>query len=393
VRALLVAFVVLAARSAAAATDSVHTELGLVPIIGGDSDVGLTLGAAGSVARFAPDADPYAWRLEFAVVTSVQPGAAMVTHQDYHVGLVVPELLGSRVRAEGRIGFSRFGNGEYHGLGNAADAPSSRDDFGLIYPEATGAARVRVWRDLRLGVALLLRYVWPSVNDQGTLAAHLANPSPLERDLLVGTSPHGVQQLNVTADWDTRDDETSPARGDHDVLTVQLSPALGGTFDFGFYGVNAKAERFVPLAPPAWVLATRLVFDGVGGDPPFYELARARDASTAPGGGQSVRGVPAYRYFGKVKVFGNAEVRWRGPGFSVLSQSMQVGGVAFFDAGRVFADWKIDRAHDGGGLGLKVGVGGGARIYWGQTFVLRADVAWSPDAQPVAFYFNVDQAF
>ena len=397
VRALLVAAVVLAARvagaAADAATDDAATELGVVPVIGGDSDVGLTLGAAGSLARFAPGAVPYDWRLEFAVITSVQPGASMVTHQDYHVGLVVPELLGSRVRAEGRVGFSRFGNGEYHGLGNAADAPSSRNDFGLIYPQANVGADVRVWRQLRAGAGLLLRYVWPSISDGGTLAAHLASPTPLERDLLVGTEPHGVAQANLTADWDTRDDETSPTTGHRDVLTLQLTPALGGSFRYGFVGVNVTAEHFVPLAAPAWVLATRLVLDGVGGKPPFYELARARDASTAPGGDHSVRGVPAYRYFGKVKIFGNVEARWRGPGFTLWSQEIRLGGVAFVDAGRVFADWKLSPAYDGRGLGLEVGLGGGARIYWGRTFVLRADVAWSPDAQPVAFYFNVNQVF
>lgn len=385
--------VVLAASGAGAPVEPARTEIGVVPILGGDSDVGLTLGAAGSVARFAPGADPYDWRLEFAVVTSVQPGSSTVTHQDYHVGLVVPELFGSRARTEGRVGFSRFGNGEYHGLGAAADAPSSRDDFGLIYPEAIAAVRVRVWRELRVGAKLLLRYVWPSVSAGGTLAAHLSNPSPLERVLLVGTDPHGVGQAYVIIGWDTRDDETSPTRGDHDVLTLQASPALGGSFRYGFHGVNATVERFVPLAPPTWVLAARLVFDGVGGEPPFYELARARDAATAPGGGQSVRGVPAYRYFGKVKLFGNAELRLRAVAFTVLSQRLQLGAVAFVDGGRLFADWKLDRAHDGGGLGLVFGTGGGLRIYWGQTFVLRADVAWSPDARPLAFYFNVGQAF
>ena len=275
--ALLVAAIVLTASGADAPAEPVHTELGLVPIVGGDSDVGLTLGAAGSVVRFAPGADPYDWRLEFAVVTSLQPGSSTVTHQDYHVGLVVPELFGSRVRTEGRIGFSRFGNGEYHGLGVTADAPSSRRDFGLIYPEAMAATRVRVWRELRVGGELLVRYVWPSVSDGGTLAARLASPSPLN--------------------------------------------------------------------------------------------------------------------FGKVKLFGNAEVRWRTVRFTVLSQRMQLGVVAFVDGGRLFADWKVDRAYDGGGFGFVFGTGGGLRIYWGQTFVLRADVAWSPDARPVAFYFNVDQAF
>jgi hypothetical protein len=48
---------------------------------------------------------------------------------------------------------------------------------------------------------------------------------------------------------------------------------------------------------------------------------------------------------------------------------------------------------DGTGLGLKYGVGTGLRFQEGRTFVVRADLAWSPDARPIGGYFAAGQIF
>jgi hypothetical protein len=72
---------------------------------------------------------------------------------------------------------------------------------------------------------------------------------------------------------------------------------------------------------------------------------------------------------------------------------MLFGVVAFFDAGRVWADTAPHPELDGTGLGLKYGTGGGVRLQSGKAFVLRGDVAWSPDARPLGGYFAVGQAF
>lgn len=45
-----------------------------------------------------------------------------------------------------------------------------------------------------------------------------------------------------------------------------------------------------------------------------------------------------------------------------------------------------DPALDGRGVGSKVGIGGGVRIYGGKSFVVRGDIAWSPDARPIGGY-------
>jgi outer membrane translocation and assembly module TamA len=106
-----------------------------------------------------------------------------------------------------------------------------------------------------------------------------------------------------------------------------------------------------------------------------------------------VRGVPAQRYYGKEKLIGNVEVRTDVAGFHAIGKQWGVDVVGFFDAGRVWADWTPQPRLDGTGLGLKWGTGIGLRLRQGTTFVVRGDIAWSPDAQPIGGYFAAGEAF
>jgi hypothetical protein len=56
-------------------------------------------------------------------------------------------------------------------------------------------------------------------------------------------------------------------------------------------------------------------------------------------------------------------------------------------------DLPADPALDGTGLGLKLGVGGGVRVYGGESFVVRGDIAWSPDARPIGGYLAPGEIF
>ena len=140
------------------------------------------------------------------------------------------------------------------------------------------------------------------------------------------------------------------------------------------------------------VLAARLVGDILLGDPPIYELARFEETS-ALGGAKFVRGVPTNRYYGKRKVLGNLELRSRLARFRLCRGQYELGLTGFVDGGRVWADISRRPDLDGTGLALKYGVGGGIRMQKGETFVLRADVAWSPDARPIGAYLLAGQHF
>ena len=64
------------------------------------------------------------------------------------------------------------------------------------------------------------------------------------------------------------------------------------------------------------------------------------------------------------------------------------GGVLFGDAGAIWSRAPIDLAR-----ATAVGTGGGLRIQWGETFVLRSDVEWSPTEDTAGFYLDLNQVF
>ncbi|MET0792259.1 MAG: BamA/TamA family outer membrane protein, partial [Polyangiaceae bacterium] len=210
---------------------------------------------------------------------------------------------------------------------------------------------------------------------------------------LIGeTSSHSVVQFKYGVQWDTRDNEVSSHSGLFDTLDVKLSP--GGTAEFPYrYGeATLNLRAFVPLGTPRVSLAMLVVGDWMFGDVPFYELARFDD-TFALGGTTGVRGVPAQRYYGKLKAFGNVELRLEAVSFRAFGKSLTLGVVPFFDAGRLWADAEAHPELDGRGIGLKYGAGGGLRVQSGSSFVVRLDVAGSPDTQPVRGYFSAGQMF
>ena len=89
----------------------------------------------------------------------------------------------------------------------------------------------------------------------------------------------------------------------------------------------------------------------------------------------------------------NFEVRSQLVQFHLWNKQMTLGAAVFFDVGRAWADWTSHPELDGSGWGLKYGTGGGLRLQQGKTFVVRADLAWSPDARPVGAYVGAGQMF
>ncbi len=212
------------------------------------------------------------------------------------------------------------------------------------------------------------------------------------KSLLGSTHSHGVALFAYGVQWDNRDNDVAPHRGSFTEGAIHLSPGGTPAYPYRYGQATVVARGFVPLGSKRLTLALRGVADVFFGDPPFYELARYDD-TYALGGGNGVRGIPAQRYYGKVKVFGNVEIRGDVTSFHALGKKLLFGLVVFADGGRVWTELTPHPELDGTGFGLKYGVGGGARLQSGAHFVLRADVAWSPDARPIGGYFAADQAF
>lgn len=374
------------ARAELAVVDKPRTEFGVFPGVNYNTDLGLGVGAVMALARLAPEAEPYRWRLQALLYTSVKRaphgGVEIVEHDDY-LDFDRPGLLGGKLRLRGRLLFHRLSNTGWYGLGNDAsptiDVPRGTE-YQKLQGRAEGYARVRAARRVEVFGGLRLT---------GT-AVDVYRDSLLERDapMLVGIDDHGEILAQGGVLWDVRDDEYAPTTGW--LVEAALRGAGGVGERFGYGGGTLAWRGFVRLAGERLVLGGRLLGDYLLGDPPFYELARAGGLTSndATGGSTSIRGVPAQRYHGRAKLLGSAEMRMRLVPFRLLRQNFDAGAALFVDGGRVFQS----AALDGEGLGLHLGLGAGLRIQWGETFIGRADWATSPEGTS-GLYLGVGHIF
>ena len=387
------------ALAAGAASAKTGREFNIVPIVGGDSDVGVGGGQVSSLASLA-DAHPgFRWRLESAAFITFKPRdeGFVVPFQDYYFQLAIPNLgPGQRLRLDIRPAFTNESTLTYYGLGNASQPPAlpqALTEWERLHPTLSVEARYRVVYRFYVLAGSAITYNRLVVPPMSLLAQQQATGAPEVRAILGDFSSHGVELLTAELQWDSRDDEIVTTRGQFHTLRYRFSPRVGDVLPYQ-YQRTTLTTRFYFEPIDRWLtVATRVVGDVLWGDPPFYELARF-DETQAIGGGKAVRGVPAQRYFGKVKLFGNLELASMFLPFTLRNKPFVFGLAGFFDAGRTWTEF--NRSHpelDGTGLGLKYGVGGGLRLKQGRTFVVRFDVAWSPDADPVGAYFAAGQIF
>jgi hypothetical protein len=390
-----------ASRAAPPAEGQEKTELNFVPILGGDSDVGVGAGVVGDLAHLRPGSDPFVWRLEGGAFITVKPGDGMdklrSPYQDFYLELAVPELTDSRrLRLEVRPSYTVETTQSFYGVGNASprppdDLPDQFSQYERRRAAVTASARVRVAGPLYVRLFGEYSRMALAIPAGGLLAQERERGPDEVRALLDGPTSFGLAAAQLGVEYDTRDNEIVTRTGAYHELRMRVSPRFGRSEPYQFAQANATLRLY--RAPLRWLeLAGRVMGDVLFGDPPFYELTRIADISVV-GGSRGIRGVPGQRYYGKVKVLGNLEARaamWRG---TLLGKPFALAGAGFVDAGRVWADLRSHPDLDGTGLGLKYGVGGGLRVQEGQTFVVRIDLAWSPDAQPVAAYFAAGETF
>lgn len=375
-------------------------ERALVPLVGGDTDVGIGIGALGSVARLDPSIKPFRWKVDGAVFLTFKPWGASkyeMPYQDIYVLWTRNGLWRNHLRFELRPAFTRESNLRYYGLGNASGEPpnadiASRDLFTRIHPALLARARLKLDGPFYVLVGTMYTHSWITLAPQSTLLADATNGTAQERSILHLDRNHGLHLLQASLILDTRDDEVSPSRGMFHELGARVSPWKTSGLPYRYIGLSAVLRFYVPLVTDRLVLAARLVGDAQIGDVPFYELSRF-DETSVIGGSKYVRGVPSNRYYGKRKVVGNLELRSVLTHVQVAGSRYGLGFAVFADTGRVWADTTSAPALDGTGLGLKYGVGFGLRVQKGKTFVLRGDIAWSPDAHPIGGYFLADHIF
>jgi hypothetical protein len=388
-----------AAHSSAQDNAQPRTEFGGFPLVGGDTDLGIGGGAFASIARFEPGYEPYRFRLELAGAITFKPSDSGLTmpYRDIYLLLTLPDLIPHRLRLEVRPAFTSESTLAYSGIGNGAPAPVNPPpgqtvrnyfQYGLTHPSLLLRVRLTLTAAWRIEFGEILSYDSVTVHEDSLLARDLNLPAL--KSFFGPLRPHWVNLLEYTLLYDTRNRETSTLYGMHHQLRLRLSPGGVKPMPYRYGQVNLTLRAFHTLGRVTF--AARVVFDSQFGQPPFYELPRYED-TFALGGANGVRGIPAQRYYGPHKLFGNVEARMLLSAFRLIGLPCKLQGVTFFDAGRLWSSWPADPALDGRGIGLKWGAGAGLRLQQGEAFVIRADVAWSPDARPLGAYVTAGQVF
>ncbi len=375
---------------------------GGVPALNFDSDNGIGFGLIGTLYWYDGETRPY----RLAVTLQLFLTSKLV--QDHNVQVDWLRAFGLPLRLNMRIGYLQSLSQNYCGLGGDVtcdlDAARARGRaLGLRGAVLDTFARNYYQRRFITPYGVLnLRY---SLFDRG------AGPEPLRVQALVGyrglyfipghwfdddkdgspdlypypnslyarDHPAGepgfssVVQAGIIVD--TRDNEPAPTRGVFVEASGRASSKLIGS-SWDWLGANITARGYASLNnSKSLVLASRFAADAVLGDPPIQELVRMGGTVDyyAFGGVDMGRGIRTQRYIGKLRLMNQTELRWRFFETEVFAQRFGFTAVALADSGVVGRE--LARP---GPLPINFGVGAGLRLSWNDNFVIRFDVAASP---------------
>jgi hypothetical protein len=103
---------------------------------------------------------------------------------------------------------------------------------------------------------------------------------------------------------------------------------------------------------------------------------------------------PGYeRYYGKHKLFGNLEARAQLSAFRLFGLAVQAAGRAVRRRGPLVVQWLWNTRAGWTRSRSQMGNRCGLALATGEAFVIRGDLAWSPDARPIGVYVTAGQVF
>jgi len=377
---VVTAFAIVAATAAEAqqaAAPSAHTaralEISGVPALNFDADEGFGYGAVVAISDYGARAVPYRYTL--------QPTVFLTTggRRDFTIFLDAPALLPKHWRLSAFAGREQQLAAPYYGIGNSTAYDASLETGSTRYFYRYGRDRARATADLQhslgnpsarllLGAGASREVIDLTPFDSGRtlIAAERAG---------AGMPTGRVNYVRVGLIWDTRDREIGPHSGTWaDIIAQRATSALGATNDFTRW--TATVRRYQPLSGRV-TFAQRVVLQNASGDVPFYELATVQTEfkpQDGIGGSSTVRGLPKDRYVGRGLALSNSEFRWRAADFRLRGRPSSVVLSSFADVGRV---WEKGLDLSTAFEGLHAGFGVGARLAFGSSFVVAADVGHS----------------
>ncbi len=344
--------------------------IGGFPIINYNSDNGVGLGAGIAMFDYGDGIEPY----RHAIYVNGFVTTKWV--QNHAIDWYAPRLGGTGLDLRLKVQFRRQIDTHYFGIGN-----TTRNDRGLCKKSSARFISRRYYQFMHSTPEVLLQLKYPLIGALSLLTGYsfrygihrTYRDSLLDAERPVGWDGGVTSMLHAGLVFDTRNRPTDTYRGHWiELITRTNLRVFGAATDF--FGVTlADHHYFNPVGD--LVLANRLLVDVLVGDAPLSELSRFGDTSNTEGlgGAWSLRGYTTRRFIGKVKVVVNPEIRYRFLTWHWWGQRLDLGGVGFFDFGRV---WK-DLSGDGPDARVHWAGGGGLRLVWNENFLARFEVGAS----------------
>ena len=142
--------------------------------------------------------------------------------------------------------------------------------------------------------------------------------------------------------FDSRDNEALPTRGIYTEAVLATAPKFTSTMDNGFMKFAITHRQYFTIVKDKLSFAYRLgVQVNVAGKTPYYAegimyyVTMKGAYNEGLGGGKTIRGIERNRVIGDGIAYGNFELRWKFVNFRLLNQNFYMALSGFFDSGRV----------------------------------------------------------
>ena len=385
------AFVVLTVIAGAATAQTPgrsRVELSGIPALNFDSDEGFGYGVVLAAYDYKAPGASYDWTIEPTVFLTTRG------RRDYTVFFDAPASASHGFRYTAFAGREEQLAAPYYGIGNTTLFDPSVETGSTRYFYRYGRDRLRATFDVQHSVGrpdLRVLFGAGASNDRIDLTPFDSGSTLIERELAGQTLQlEHTNYLRAGITWDTRDREIAPHSGMWiDLLVQRVDTRFGASSDYTRW--TGAARRYQPLGDRL-TLANRLVLQDIAGAAPFYvlgDIQTTQQWQDGLGGSSSIRGLPKDRYVGKGLIVANNELRWRAADFNLLRRPSSVVLSAFADVGRVWSDGvDLSTIVDG----LHAGYGGGARLAFGDSFVIATDVGHSSQTS-AAIYVGLGYLF
>ncbi len=360
-----------------------------VPAISFDPDSGMGYGLIGSMFVEKPGFSPYKNSLDAQILFSTKNAHSHYLKFDQQKPFLLP------LRLISKVGFFSTDSNNYCGKASDADC-SQKNQVKHFYHNrfmSINGLLFAQWllyeSDFKLSLATnyLGNYYFNKNNEESLYTKDF--PDPNKNQGYLSTFELGLI-------LDKRDFEPSATSG----YLVETSVRGGHKVilsNWDYVGVNLSGRYFLAFdEQKRVVLATQSVADSIFGELPFDALSKvggmhSLNNYSAIGGKYLGRGISDQKFVGRLKLMEQLELRYRFVSFNLLKQDFDLSTAAFGDVG--MTAWDYDRLKKDMRR-VYTGFGSGLRIHWNKSFIIRADLGFSPQEHySPKFYLAVGQVF